>query len=197
LLTPDDTIICADGGTLHALELGLRPDLIVGDLDSLPAHIQAELTKQGIEIQTHPVRKDQTDLELAFHAAINRGATEIILLTALGGRLDQQLANLLLLARPEWSPVRLGLADGNQRAWLMRGPDELTLTGEPGDTFSFVAFSETVTGIDLEQVEWPLHDVTIHLGSTLTISNRFLGKEMIVRIKTGIGLAIQMKGEAF
>ena len=193
IINPATTIICADGGTLHALTLGLTPDLIVGDLDSLPADVQDEMTALGVEIQRHPVKKDQTDLELALSLAIARGATEIVLLTALGGRLDQQLANIFLLTRPEWAPARLGLAEGNQIAWLLRGPDALTLTGQPGDTLSIVPLSPTVEGLHLENVEWPLQNTTVSFGSTLTISNTFIKTQVRIEIKTGLALVIQIK----
>ena len=195
-IAPDDTLICADGGTRHALALGLTPHLVVGDMDSLPPSDQQTLTSRGVELIRHPVDKDQTDLELAFEVAVDRGATEILLLTALGGRLDQQLANILLLTRPEWQHVRLSLAEGRQRAWLLRGPDELTLSGSPGDTLSLVPLSQTLTGLDLEQVAWPLCNKTVSLGSTLTISNRFLAKSVTIRAKSGLGLVIHLQGES-
>ena len=191
-ITPGVAIICADGGAQHALALGLMPEVVVGDLDSLSGEAQATLVARGVELIRHPVKKDQTDLELAFSVAIARGATEILLLTALGGRLDQQLANILLLARPEWQSARLGLAEGNQLAWLLRGPDELRLSGRPGDIFSFIPLSPTVQGLDLENVEWPLQNATVLFGSTLTISNTFLEPQVTVRIKTGFGLAVQI-----
>jgi len=189
----ETTIICADGGTSYALRLGLTPDLIVGDLDSLPPDVQDKMTALGVEVERHPVKKDQTDLELALSRAIGRGSTEIILLTALGGRLDQQLANIFLLARPEWASARLSLAEGNQIAWLLRGPDALTLTGQPGDTLSIVPFSPVVDGLYLKNVEWPLQNATVSFGNTLTISNTFIKPQARVEIKTGLALVIQIK----
>ena len=189
-LAPGDTIICADGGTLHALAMGLTPHLIVGDLDSLPAPVAAEMEAKGVEIQRHPVNKDQTDLELALQLAVQRGAKEILLLTALGGRLDQTLANILLLTRPEWRGVRLRLAEGNQSAWLLRGPDSLTLHGEPGDTLSVVALSQHLRELTLQGVKWPLNKADVSLGSTLTISNAFVEVEAKIQLAQGIALAI-------
>ncbi len=189
-LSPGDTIICADGGTLHALAMGLTPDLIVGDLDSLPAPVAAKMEAKGVEIQRHPVNKDQTDLELALQIAVQRGAEEILILTALGGRLDQTLANILLLTRPEWRGVRLRLAEGNQSAWLLRGPDSLTLRGQSGDTLSVVALSQHLHGLDLLGVKWPLNNANVSLGSTLTISNTFVEVEAKIQLVQGIALAI-------
>jgi len=189
-LSPGDTIICADGGTLHALAMGLTPDLIVGDLDSLPAPVAAKMEAKGVEIQRHPVNKDQTDLELALQAAVQRGAKEILILTALGGRLDQTLANILLLTRPEWRGVRLRLAEGAQSAWLLRGPDSLTLRGQPGDTLSVVVLSRELRGLTLQGVKWPLNKAAVLLGSTRTISNAFAEAEVKIQLAQGIALAI-------
>jgi len=193
LIDPADTIICADGGTLHALAMGLQPYLIVGDLDSLPESVREQLVAQGVEIEPHPRDKDQTDLELALNAALARGASDILLLTALGGRLDQQLANLLLLTRPEWQAVRLSLAEANQQAWLLRGPDDLTLMGQPDDTLSVVPLSPQIAGLTLAGVRWPLHHKTVALGDTLTISNRFTTTEARVSLETGLALVLQIK----
>lgn len=193
LIEPDDTIICADGGTLHALSLNLTPNLIVGDLDSLSADVETTMMERGVEIIRHPARKNRTDLELALSIAIERGATEILLLTALGGRLDQQLANILLLTRPEWHPVRFSLADGRQRAWLLTGPDDLTLAGKADDTLSILPFSTTISGLDLDGVEWPLTNQTVALGSTLTISNKFLGNQAYVRLREGMAFVVHIQ----
>lgn len=193
-IDPGDTIICADGGTLHALALGLTPHLIVGDLDSLPEAAQKELEARQVKFERHPAKKNQTDLELALSAAIRQNAAEILILTALGGRLDQHLANIFLLTRPEWRSARLRLADGNQQAWLLRGPDRLELGGSPGETLSVVALSERLTGLTLSGVEWPLNQASVGLGSTLTISNAFTGPQAIIQVESGLALVIQISG---
>ncbi len=108
-LRADDYLIGADGGTMHCLALGRRPDVVVGDLDSLSGGVVAELRAAGVEIEEHPVAKDKTDLDLAIDRAIRDGADAVLLVGALGGRLDQTLSNLLLLARREWPvPPLLG-----------------------------------------------------------------------------------------
>lgn len=191
-IAPGDTIICADGGTLHALSLGLLPNLIVGDLDSLPPATQKAMEAGQVKILRHPVKKDQTDLELALSVAVEQNAAEILILTALGGRLDQHLANIFLLTRPEWRSARLRLADGNQQAWLLRGPDRLEICGSPGDTLSVVVLSEQLTGLTLSGVEWPLDQATVGLGSTLTISNTFTSPQVIISAQSGLALVIQI-----
>ncbi|MFQ5613502.1 MAG: thiamine diphosphokinase [Anaerolineae bacterium] len=191
-IAPDDFIICANGGTRHAASLGLQPDLIVGDLDSLPADLLAELRGRGVRVQAHPARKDQTDLELALQAAAAAGVDEAVIVTALGGRLDQMLANILLLTRPEWSALALSLVDGRQRATLLRGPGGLTVPGAPGDTLSLIPLTERASGIALTGVEWPLDGASISLGSTLTISNALTRPAATVRIERGLVLVVHI-----
>ncbi|MBT7483683.1 thiamine diphosphokinase, partial [Candidatus Peregrinibacteria bacterium] len=93
----DDFIIAADGGTRHALTLGLLPSVVIGDLDSLDSVNWHVLDENRVEIIEYPQDKDETDLELALAYAIDSGYKQIRLIAALGGRLDQTLGNLSLL----------------------------------------------------------------------------------------------------
>lgn len=191
-LRPTDHIFCADGGTLNALALDLTPELIVGDLDSLPAEVVTRMAAAGVTIQRHPVNKNQTDLELALDAAIARQPDEILLATALGGRLDQMLANILLLTRPGYRGPQLSLVDGPQQAILLRDHGCLTLTGRPGDTLSLVPLTPTVTGVTVAGVQWPLTEATLSLGNTWSISNQFAAKQATVAIERGMALVVHI-----
>lgn len=188
---PGDRIICADGGVHHAHAMGLTPDVVVGDLDSLDPNLRAELEAAGVRFEIHPVRKDETDLELALRLSIAEGATEVDVLAVLGGRLDQSLANLLLLARPEWSSARVRVIEGNETAWPIRGGQTTTIAGAIGDTLSLVPLTPIVTGVTLEGVEWPLQDATLHFGSTLTISNALAAPVARLRVGEGLILVVQ------
>jgi thiamine pyrophosphokinase len=192
-LRPTDRIFCADGGTVHALALGLTPELIIGDFDSLPPDLVAEMEAAGVSFQRHPARKDQTDLELAFQTAVAEGVDEILLVTALGGRLDQMLANIFLLARPEYASVRLTLVDGSQSATVLGSHQTLTLTGQQGDTLSLVPLTPTVQQVNLSGVEWPLVEATLTFGSTWSISNAFTNPQATVQIGEGMVLVVHIE----
>ena len=192
-LRPDDYTIAADGGAHHCAALGLRPAVLVGDLDSIAPELLTEYEKAGVVIERHPPRKDETDLELAVRRAVADGATEILLLGALGGRLDQTLANLLLPARTDW-PVPILLADGTQLARVLRGGEATTLHGAAGDTVSVVPMSADVTGITYTGLEYPLVNATLRLGSTQGVSNRLIGESATIRITSGILLVVQESG---
>lgn len=188
-LRPGDHLIGADGGTRHILALSLMPDAVVGDLDSLEPATVTELIAQGVDVERYPVAKDQTDLELAIERGLRAGADEILLLGALGGRLDQTLANLLILAQRQW-PVPLRLAEGNQLAQVLRSGETLALQAAPGSTVSAIPLSAAVTGITYTGLEYPLDDATLTIGSTRGVSNVVASTPATITIRDGVLLVV-------
>ena len=189
-LQPDDYRICADGGTRHCAALGLTPHVIVGDLDSADPEIVARFVAAGAEVERHPPQKDQTDLELALERALHDGADEIILLGALGGRLDQTLANLHIVAQRRW-PVPVRIAEGGQLAHVLIGPDRLVIDLPPGSMVSVIPFSPVVTGITYAGLRYPLEDATLRFGSTKGVSNEVEERPASVTIQEGMLLVVE------
>jgi len=217
LLRPDDHVIAADGGTRHALAAGAVPDVIIGDLDSLSPDERARAEAAGSRVIQFSPRKDETDLELALRHAAREGATEIVILAALGGRLDQTIANLLLLALPELGRLDVRVVDGAQTAFLIRGegpgPDALapaspinrgvrgrmaddpgrggvSIAGLPGDTLSLIPLGGDAVGVTAEGVEWPLHEDTLRFGLARGVSNVFRAEQAHVRVREGVLLCV-------
>jgi thiamine pyrophosphokinase len=196
-----DDLIAADGGAHHAIAMGLRPRVVVGDLDSLAPELAEQLAAQGVELEKYPVAKNQTDLELAIERAICDGAQEIILLGALGGRLDQSLANVLLLAQRDWSAT-IRLVDATQIgtefiteiATVIHGGETMTLEATIGSTVSLLPLSAEVTGITYTGLLYTLNKARIALGSTRAVSNEVTSFPATVAIETGIALVIQAVG---
>jgi thiamine pyrophosphokinase len=191
-LTATDRIFCADGGAYHALALGLTPEYVIGDLDSLSPEVISQLETAGVKLCRYPVDKDQTDLELTLQHAMAEKPDEIVLVAALGGRLDQTLANILLLSRDEYRSAQLSLVDGAQWATLMRGPQTRIVQGQPGDILSLVPLTPLVKGVDLTGVVWPLAEATLTFGSTFTISNALAEQQATVTIAEGKVLLIHL-----
>jgi thiamine pyrophosphokinase len=187
---PDDYLVAADGGALHCLAMGKLPHVVVGDLDSLTPELVAEIAARGAAVERHRPDKDQTDLELAIERALRDGATEIVLLGALGGRLDQSLANVLLLAQRDW-PAALQLVADGELATVLHGGEELALSAAPGATVSLLPLSAEVAGITYTGLRYPLEDATLPLGSTRGVSNEVSSLPATVRIKAGLALVIQ------
>ena len=189
-IRPGDRIICADAGANHAITLGLTPDVVVGDLDSLSPDIRAQLEESGVRFVVYPARKDQSDLELALSLAVDEGATHIDVMATMGGRLDQSLANLLLLTRLAWENVDIRVIEGEEVAWIVRDGQHCQIDGYPGDTLSLVPLTLEVAGVFLEGVEWPLNNATLHLGSTLSISNVLSASRATLHVAEGIVLVV-------
>ncbi|MBE9508969.1 MAG: thiamine diphosphokinase [Chloroflexi bacterium] len=188
LLRPDDLVIAADGGTRHALAVGVTPRAVIGDLDSLSPDNLAQIEAAGARIQRSSARKDETDLELALQYAAREGASEIVILAALGGRLDQTLANLLLLALPELDGLDVRIVEGAQEAFLIC--KEALVVGQPGDTVSLIPLGGDAVGVTAEGLEWPLRDGTLRFGPARGVSNVLVKEQARVRVRRGSLLCV-------
>ncbi len=185
-----DVLAGADRGALFLVRHGMAPDIALGDFDSVSGEELEEIRSASKAfISYDPVDKDWTDTELAFRWALEQGPSEIVLLGALGTRLDHSLANIHLL--------RIGLKQGvsctiidahNQVTLINRG---LTVRKGRFTHVSLLPLSLEVTGIDLEGFQYPLHHAALTIGQSLGISNVLLAEEGTIRLKSGELLVIQ------
>ncbi|HEX5837359.1 MAG TPA: thiamine diphosphokinase [Anaerolineales bacterium] len=186
-----DYIICADGGTRHALALGLQPDLIVGDLDSAePAQLQ-ELQKANVTIESFSHDKDETDLELAINRALALKSNKIVIIAALGGRLDQTLANITLLTDDRLTKFDIRLDDGVEEVLLCR--DQVEVHGRGGDIVSLIPWQGAVTGVLTEHLRWPLRRETLYPDRTRGVSNEMLAESASIAIEDGLLLVVHRR----
>ncbi|MBN1921889.1 MAG: thiamine diphosphokinase [Anaerolineae bacterium] len=183
---PGDVIVAANGGTRHALDAEVIPQHIIGDLDSLEPELQAQLRASGTVFQTHPPAKDETDLELALLWAAEQPAETIVVLGALGGRPDQALANLLLLALPALEGREVILAGGAWTISCIRGGETRVLHGSPGDTISLIPLGGDVHGVSTTGLAYPLRDETLHFGQARGVSNELACEEATVTTREGL-----------
>lgn len=184
---PAGLVIAADGGAATLDAAGRRADLVVGDLDSLAAGALEALVAAGTRIERHPEEKDHTDAELALEAAIRAGAAEIVVVGAFGGpRLDHELANLLLLARPDLAAIDVALVTEELTVRALRGPGILELAGSPGDWVSLVPLSETVERVATDGLRYPLRHEPLARGSSRGVSNELTGARASVEAAAGI-----------
>jgi len=190
VIRAEDTLIGADGGTRHALDLGLRPSLIIGDLDSVTFDLEG-LARAGTRIIQHPKDKNETDLELALEQAVELGHREIVILGALGGRLDQTLGNLSLLTNSQYASLDIRLDDGVEEAFFLR--NQAVISGEPGDLVSLIPWGEEVGGIQTEGLRWPLKGETLQPYKTRGISNEMTGSTAGVKVESGLLLVIHRR----
>jgi thiamine pyrophosphokinase len=193
LLRPGDLILAADGGAANAVAAGVTPHLVIGDMDSLDPALRVELEAAGTRFLQHPADKDETDLELALLYAVEQGADEVLVLAALGGRLDQAVANVLLLAHPALAGVRAQIVEGNQTAWLVR--ERAVIHGQPGDGVSLLPLGGDAAGVTADGLRWPLRDETLRFGLARGVSNVLRGKRARLRVREGMLLCVVTRRE--
>ncbi len=188
LVRSGDLILAADGGSRHALALGLMPAVVIGDLDSLSPADRRRLESAGARLIVHPRDKDQTDLELALDFALRQGCTAVVILAALGGRLDQTLANLALLTAPRFAALDIRLDDGLEEAFFVRGRG--CIQGRRGDLVSLLPWGGPAAGVVTEGLRWPLRGETLRPEQTRGISNELLAERAAVSLETGLLLVV-------
>lgn len=190
-----DLRIAANGGARNArLFLQRAPHVIIGDMDSLDQETRAWLESNAVEFIQHPVAKDQTDLELALRLAQKRGAGQITMIGAFGGRVDHFLSNVFLLTQnyPEQSQ-RIKIADAASEMWVGTAGD--VIEGNRGDTVSLIPIDQVVEGIATENLEYPLRGETLERGSTRGMSNVMLGARAVITWNRGTLLIVHLFNE--
>jgi len=192
-----DLVIAADSGLEHARALGVPVDLVVGDLDSVdPAMLDAAIA-DGVAVERHPAAKDATDLELALDAAVDRGATEVLVVGVGGGRLDHFLGNVLLLASPAFAGVSVESYTGAARVAVARGGDApLTITGAPGSLVSLLPVGGPARGIVTTALRYPLRNEELTPGTSRGVSNELAAEVATVELASGVLLVVQPFGGA-
>jgi thiamine pyrophosphokinase len=179
-------VIAADSGIRHAALLGITPELWVGDFDSVPAALPQHL--KSVPTRKFPAEKDKTDGELAIDIAREKGATSLILAGAFGGlRADHAFLHLALATRLAESGLGVLLTSGAQEGVpLLNRSAEFDYA--EGTMFSILGFCD-LAGLTVEGARWPLADVKVPFGSSLTISNMVAGK-LRVELVSGRALLV-------
>ena len=183
------SVVAADGGLDHVYALGLRVDLLIGDLDSVSASALARARSEGVAIDHHAAAKDETDLELALDYVSARGVTRALVLGAGGGRLDHALGNLLLLASERYASIELDAWIGEATVSVVRVHRRFSLRA--GDVVSLFAVGAPAFGVTTHGLEYPLRHEMLSPGSSRGISNVVLDGPIMVEVADGVLLAVQ------
>lgn len=193
IFRPGDFLLAADGGAGVLKHLKLKPDVVLGDFDSLEGEPE-DLAREGEKpaIESHPVKKDKTDTQLAVEYLMNlkEPPEEIIICGATGNRLDHELGTLLYAASlSSGGGPAISLVDARQEAFFVTS--EATIDAPPETTVSFIPLTRKVHGVYLEGFHYPLKGGTLRWEQTLGISNVTSAETARVRIAgEGILLAV-------
>jgi thiamine pyrophosphokinase len=178
-------LLAADGGADHLARLGLRPEAVIGDLDSIGDSTRAWLGEDRLVLRPD---QDRTDLDKALEYAFDDlGVCDLTVLAALGGRTDHDLGNLGLLARLAMGE-RLVFESADQTVLAIAG--DATLEARPGETWSFWTFDPAVH-VTVDGVRWPVKEAEISAGTTPSISNDATSDA--IRIETTGGAVIVVR----
>ncbi len=181
-----DAVYAADSGYDHLLAMGVRPSLLLGDLDSISPEALENARRSDLQTELHPAEKDNTDTELVLLEAVHRGATTVLVCGAFGDRLDHTLANVLLLASPALRHIDVRMLDERQEVRLVRG--ELRLRTEPGEIVSLLPVGGEARGVTTAGLYYPLANATLQTGPALGVSNVASGGEIGVCVASGLVL---------
>ena len=189
-----DLVVAADGGARYALDAGVIPDLVIGDMDSLGEAGARAAEERGALLERHPIRKDKMDGHLAVLAVRERGATALDLLCAAGGRYRALFAVPHILLASERMGLRATMLAGWGQAFVLEAGSR-TLSGNPQDSVSVFPFTGPATGVTLEGFGYSLEEARLEIGDTLGFHNELVDGAGKVSVGEGALLVIHEKAE--
>ena len=178
----DDLVIAADAGYLTATRMGITPDVVLGDFDTLG---EANIP-EGVECLRVPAEKDDTDTQLAVSVALERGAKDIVIVGGMSGRIDHTLSTLAILEMlwERKEGINATVTDGKNRARFIRNSGVILLRSHYR-YFSLIAADAVVKGITLEGCKYPLKNGRIQRTHQWAVSNEITGNCALIEIKRG------------
>jgi thiamine pyrophosphokinase len=175
----DWLVICADGGYCHVTELGIVPDMIIGDCDSC-----ALSYPKDVPHSIYPSEKDETDTELCLNWAIEQGCKEVLILGGIGGRLDHEFANINLLLYGLKRGVKVRLRNEQNEIFMM--DRSFSIAPQDKKYISFFAYGGNVEEFSVKGLKYELAPVTLTCDMVRTACNEFLqGKKGEISFKKG------------
>lgn len=186
-LQEGDLVVCADKGYNNAREFGVKVNLLVGDFDSL-----GQIPNDVDEIVKVPAKKDQTDLQLAVDAAIERGATDVIIVASTNGRLDHTLSLLGTLEYLWDKKIPAHIVNGQNRIRFLRDSGVI-LMRSAYRYFSVVALDKKVKKVTIEGGEYPLIKKDIDRGFQYAVSNEITKNCALIEVKRGAVYVIESR----
>lgn len=189
LIKKSDYIIAVNGGSKHAKNFGLIPDLIIGDLDSISKEDYVYFQSKGSTFLRYDPIKNKTDVHLAIEHVIKSEFKEILLICVFGDRIDHIIANIFLLLKVVEAGIKIKIIDEFNEIILIQNFGKIK--GNIGDTVSLIPLTETVTGIQLTGLKYIPKDGTLKMNDTLGISNILTKKVATIQINNGKLLVIK------
>lgn len=179
----DDLIICADGGYNLITEVGIKPHVIIGDMDSLAGRLPTD-----VKIYTYPTKKDKTDLHICVDFAIQHGCDQIIVLGALGGRMSHTLGSVIVLEYINNNNASGMILTADMRICLVS--ESITIKKENYNSISIIPLTCIAEGVTTTGLAYPLNDAVLKREDNLGISNEFEADVATVSVQKGLLVVI-------
>ena len=186
---PSELRIVVDGALEITHGLGVKPDYIVGDFDTVNQKLLEYYDKDII--LRHPPEKDQTDTELAIETALRNGCNQLVFFGATGSRLDHSLGNIFLLEHLLKQGIEAEILNENNRLYLKNHDFLLKRKEARGDFVSLLPLTETVENVTLRGFKYPVEHLTFYREKTLGISNEITEEEANVEFSKGIFIVVE------
>ncbi|HNX01792.1 MAG TPA: thiamine diphosphokinase [Candidatus Cloacimonadota bacterium] len=184
---PDAIFVGVDAGTETIIQLGRKPDVIIGDLDSLNSSLLHEL-EIHIPVVRYPEKKNETDSELAILWCLEQNVEEIVVFNTMTGRFDHVLGLLQNLLYAKKRGIKASIETGTQQMFFLQNQNELN--GKKGMKLSLIPFTEEATAVRTENLEFPLCSENLYQHQSRGISNEFSHDKAKVSFEHGELLAI-------
>ncbi len=178
-----DMTICADNSYELARELGIHPDVIIGDFDHASPGKALLPHGEHADVITVPCEKDDTDTMLCIKYALSKGADEIVIAGGIGGRLDHTVANIQSLAYAESHGASAIMADQRNAAMIISG--KVCIPKTHGSYLSVFAYGGDCEGVSESGVKYPVSGVTLSADFPLGVSNEITADFAQVEVKKG------------
>lgn len=186
-----DYVICADGGGETAYRLGITPNYLIGDFDSIEPQVLDFFKGKSVEIISYPREKDYTDTEICVYKALEIGCRDICIFSGIGSRIDHSLGNIGLLHLISQRGGRASIISKDCSIYLCR--DYFELKGSIGDIISIVPFNGDAKGISSRGLKYMLDNTDIDFGKPIGISNEMIDDKCSIKIEKGELLVIKQK----
>ena len=181
-----DLIIAADAGYLHLKKMGIEPDILLGDFDSMPL-------PDDKKVIVYPVRKDDTDTILAIKTGFEKGYTDFVIYGGLGGdRTDHTVANIQSLAFITEKGGR-GTLVGDGEYFTLIKDSEITIGSAEDKTFSVFAYGGNAEGVTIKGSHYDVENTEFSPFFPLGVSNKFKDKQVNIKVKKGCLLIVYNK----
>ena len=185
-----DFIIAADSGGEYAASLGLRPDLLIGDMDSVSKETIEALENAGSTVNEFEPEKDATDFDLALQKAASLKPEKITVVGLTGNRLDHTLTSFYCALKVFKEGIDCEIIDSNNRIYFKDNDFEIERSKQYGDFVSLVPVTESVT-VSIKGMRYSLEERKVYSGESLCQSNEITDEKAVIKIKDGVVAVIE------